>query len=145
MFCVLCGVMDRETNHDTNAIQIDEFVDLFDEDNYSNQDKEADFFFLSSGRKYLKRLLDFVWIPDILKKTASHLVLLSVILLLVIIMIKQVKEKPAPTFNSTIHYIKNRGPDPDTLKHPDDIELQNSSECIRKALKIFLWQLSIVL
>ena len=93
VFCVLCGVMDRETNHDTNAIQIDEYVDLFDGDNYSsNQDKEADFFFLRSGRHHLKGLLDLVWIPDILKKTASHLVLLSVILLLVIIMIKQVRE-----------------------------------------------------
>ena len=83
--------MDRETYHDTNAIQIDEFADLF-EDNYSDEDKEADICFLSSGRQYLKRLLDFAWIPNILKKTASHLVLLSVILLLVIIMIKQVRK-----------------------------------------------------
>ena len=80
----------------------DDSVDPVEVNNFDEDDENQGVSNYISGRECMMSLLDFIRIPNILKNTGTHLIMVIVILFFVIILIKQVNSK-----QQYIYYIKH--------------------------------------
>ena len=109
-------------------------VDPVEVNNFDEDDENQGVSFYISGRECMMSLFDFIRIPNILKKTGTHLIMVIVILFFVIILIKQVNSKQQYSSILPIRYIffaKNQQAVEDSEQHSSEPQTsQNSSECV---------------
>ena len=85
-------------NRDTYPIldlssSTEDSVDPVEVNNFDEDDENQGVSYYISGRECMMSLIDFIRIPNILKKTGPILIMVTVILFFVIIIIKQVNIK----------------------------------------------------